>query len=502
MDESLMRDDAALDVTTGTDAPGERDSGVRERLRARYSDGAAVIGHRYGPYEVLEILGSGAMGHIYRARHVLLDRRVAIKVLRPELIDDEIHLERFIAEARAVNLLHHPHVIDVMDIGLAHDPPRTPWFVMELLEGADLAKLLTQQELGVLRALHIMRQVCDALDAIHAAGVVHRDIKPENIFVTQRDGRDFVKLIDFGVARLRDPQRAAANGQRKDNLIGTPHYMAPEQIGDHPIDHRADLYAVGAVLFELISGAPPLDGDDLVELLRRVMVTRAPLLSSCAAVPGAVRADLDRLLADCLEKRPADRPGSARAVIERMDDIAARLTAPNPFMRDLPTTTLDEAFVPHVPRRSLGMSFVVGAALAVAALVAGARLAFDESGPRQLVVQASAVPAPAAPAIERVVEPRVAAPADEAALAEDTLAAHAPVVEEPPAQEEVVLVGVEMPTDLDTADERRERRRARRRARAELAEAEPILSVTPTPEPAVGAPATPFDRDGVLNPFR
>jgi hypothetical protein len=100
------------------------------------------------------------------------------------------------------------------------------------------------------------------------------------------------------------------------------------------------------------------------------------------------------------------------------------------------------------------------------------------------------------------VEPRVAAPADEAALAEDTLAAHAPVVEEPPAQEEVVLVGVEMPTDLDTADERRERRRARRRARAELAEAEPILSVTPTPEPAVGAPAAPFDRDGVLNPFR
>jgi serine/threonine-protein kinase len=495
MDENVTRNLSARDLVEAAAEPGERESGVRECVRDGESEAPSFIYDALGPYEMVETLGSGAMGHIYRARHVVLDRMVAIKVLRPELASDEVHVQRFVAEARAVNLLHHPHVIDVMDIGLGPEPLRTPWFVMELLEGVDLAQLLTRERIDLERALRIVRQVCEALEAIHAAGIVHRDVKPENIFLTQVDGRDYVKLIDFGVARLSEPL-AAADELRKDNLIGTPRYMAPEQIGDHPIDQGADVYAVGSVLFELISGDPPFDADDLPELLHRVMVRRAPLLSSRATLPVGLRDDLDRLLAGCLEKRACDRPRSARALIESIDAIAARLAAdaeptePVAFTHDQPTRIADEALLHVESRRASGLFFLAGGALAVMGLCLGARLALVEIVPTTAAVQAQALPAPALAA--RVVEDPI-----EAAPVEEPVAA--------PAVEEQVLVGVEVPNELDLSDEPREPRRsaaARRRRREALTEPQPILTVTPAPEPSVAAPAEPLDRDGVLDPFQ
>jgi hypothetical protein len=284
--------------------------------------------------------------------------------------------------------------------------------------------------------------------------------------------------------------------------------MAPEQIGDHAIDHRADLYAVGAVLFELISGVPPLDADDLVEQLRRVIVTRPPLLSSRVTLPVAVRDGMDRLLARCLEKRPCDRPGSARELIEYMDEIAARLIAPAALVRDV-QPPMDAAFSRDEPRRGFGTRLVVGA-LALTALFVGARIAVDDAAPPPVAAQVSPAPEPASGVIEGALGAAAEAPAIEALVIEAPVAKEPldqePLDQEPldqePLDQEPVLAGVSIPSALDRADERRERRRARRRARAEAAETQPILTLTAVPEPADAPRTEPLDRDGVLNPFR
>jgi eukaryotic-like serine/threonine-protein kinase len=147
----------------------DRESGLRRRPERPEDAEGPRSPRQLGRYELLEPLGSGAMGRVYRACHVLLNRLVALKVMRPELACSDVHVQRFVAEARAVNLLRHPHVIDVMDIGVGNDIQRTPWYVMELLEGKDAATLMDYEHLGLTRVLQIMRQVCEALDAIHAA---------------------------------------------------------------------------------------------------------------------------------------------------------------------------------------------------------------------------------------------------------------------------------------------------------------------------------------------
>lgn len=275
-----------------------------------------------GAYRLLERIGTGAMGRVYRAQHTLLGRMVAIKVLRPELATDDAFVTRFFAEARAVNLIDHAHVIDVTDF--ARDANGTPWFVMELLDGADLGVLQNQEPLGLPRVFEIVRQLCEALNAVHAAGIVHRDVKPENTFISQHEGKDFVKLLDFGVARLPDPTSADPL-TALEGMVGTPPYMAPEQVSAGEIDHRVDLYAVGVVLFELITGRTPFKRDDIRVLLGDVVFAVPPVPSELTKVPEVIREDLDALILKCLSKDRNERPNSAQEIAAAVVELSKRL---------------------------------------------------------------------------------------------------------------------------------------------------------------------------------
>ena len=284
--------------------------------------GTEASGH-IGGYRLVELVGEGAMGRVYRAQHVLLERFVAIKMLLPALAANGAATARFFAEARLLNRIEHPHVIDVTDF--ACDANGIPWFVMELLEGSDLADLQEHGPIELRRALEIVRQLCEALTAVHAFGIVHRDVKPQNTFVCKRDGKDYVKLIDFGVARLPDATHADPPSLVKEGMVGSLSYMAPEQVLEGPIDFRIDLYAVGGVLFDLVAGRPPFQREDMRAMLDEVLHAAPPVPSQLAYVPEAIRSDLDGLISSCLAKDPANRPLSARAIANALADLALRL---------------------------------------------------------------------------------------------------------------------------------------------------------------------------------
>jgi serine/threonine protein kinase len=211
-----------------------------------------------GRYRVHAKIGEGGMGTVYAAEHVEIGKGVAIKILHPRYSTEQELVERFRREARAASRIGHPHIIDVMDFGSTDDG--CAYFIMELLDGIDLADVLThERRLDPDRSCQIAIQICRALSAAHAAGVIHRDLKPENIFLVARDGQaDFVKVLDFGVARSAGRSRRLTN---PGVAMGTPEYMAPEQAAGGVVDHRSDIYSVGALLYEMATGLPPQKRD-------------------------------------------------------------------------------------------------------------------------------------------------------------------------------------------------------------------------------------------------
>jgi serine/threonine protein kinase len=208
-----------------------------------------------GRYRILKILGEGGMGTVYAAEHVEIGKGVAVKILHPQYSRQQDLVERFRREARAASRIGHPHIIDVTDFGTTEDG--CAYFVMEHLDGIDLADVLShERRLEPMRAAQITMQICRALEAAHAAGVIHRDLKPENIFLVAREGKaDFVKVLDFGIARSigQDSSRLTNPGI----AMGTPEYMAPEQAMGGLADRRSDVYSVGALLYEMVTGEPP-----------------------------------------------------------------------------------------------------------------------------------------------------------------------------------------------------------------------------------------------------
>jgi len=391
-----------------------------------------------GKYSLLELIGSGAMGDVSRAAHVLLGRRVAVKVLRRELAREQSLVERFFSEARAVNLVGHPHIVEVTDFARERDG--TVWFVMEFLDGSDLGTLLRDERPSLRRSLEITRQICDALDAVHGVGIIHRDIKPENVFLVQRDGRDFVKLLDFGIARLPEPHDGEHSTLRG-VVMGTPPYMAPEQARGLEIDPRSDVYAVGAVLFELITGRAVFEQPTLRAMLADITFKAPPRLSEHAQLPSAVRDALDELIDRCLAKDPDRRPDTAKALALELSAIAERLEAwaksadpapaqPTPPARSRPERSApDSAAVlavcrPKWPARSLWF----GAALAVGAT---GLWGFGPSMTSQ------------APAVQGVVPPHLAVQAAALNIAVDAPSAPSP---QPPA---AAVAGAVRPADLD-----------------------------------------------------
>jgi len=276
-----------------------------------------------GRYRLQRQLGRGGMATVWRARDTRLDRDAAVKILNPGWHTDPVALERLRREAQSVARLAHRNIVGVYDFDVADN---TAYLVMELVEGRSVTQLLAVQDrLPVELAVSIAAQICAALGAAHAAGVVHRDIKPSNVLVDQAGG---VKVCDFGVALLqRSADQAALTSAGA--VVGTCQYMAPEQATGRRVDGRADLYAVGCLLYTMLTGEPPFDGSNPIDVLdQQLNDPPVPLRDLRADVPP----DLHRLAGELLAKDPADRPATARSVQDQLTAIGGRVADSAPTM--------------------------------------------------------------------------------------------------------------------------------------------------------------------------
>jgi serine/threonine protein kinase/tetratricopeptide (TPR) repeat protein len=317
-------------------------------------------GARFGPYEIVGPAGAGGMGEVYRARDTRLDRTVAIKVLPPDLTSDPAARQRFEREARAVAALSHPHICPLFDIG---HQDGTDFLVMEYLDGETLAQRLTRGKLPLEQALQYGIQVADALAAAHRAGIIHRDLKPGNVMLTKAGA----KLLDFGLAKPRPVARVADATTadpltRIGTILGTLHYMAPEQLEGKEADARTDVFAFGLVIFEMLTGHKAFEGRTDAALIANVLQAAPPTVSSLEAT---VPADLDRVVRRCLAKDPEERFQSATDLafaLEGLSSVSSRGTAA-------------ALAVPRRRRRGAWTTVGLGAvALAAIALFVGTRL--------------------------------------------------------------------------------------------------------------------------------
>ena len=267
---------------------------------------AKRIGEKVDRYEIEAVLGAGGFGAVFRARHVMMDRQVALKLLHPSAAASDEIRERFIREARTLGKLGHPHIIDIYDCGVTDGGEL--FLAMQLLEGEDLADRAQRGRLASSDVVAITCQVLDALEAAHSAGIVHRDLKPANVYLAQVRGQEVVKLLDFGISKLESGE--GNTGLTKTGIImGTPHYMAPEMFsGVKDVDHRVDLYAVGVMLYELLSGGPPHDAASYEQLVVRIATTDPPSLRTRAPnLPPFLLDVVDR----ALQRAPSARFASA-----------------------------------------------------------------------------------------------------------------------------------------------------------------------------------------------
>jgi serine/threonine-protein kinase len=323
-----------------------------------------------GRYEVQSVIGEGGMGTVYRVRHKALGKRFALKALRKALAADGEIAARFIQEARTAAAVSHPGLVEITDFGRLESGQ--VYFVMELLEGRTLASLLrTGGPLPAERALDIVRQLVNALKAAHDSSIVHRDLKPDNIHIGKGDGeRDLVKIVDFGLAKVIGSSKLTRSGM----VFGTPHYMSPEQASGELVDHRADIYALGIVMYEMFTGKVPFEADSYMGVLtKHIYMTPAP--------PSELRHELKELgaledvIMRCLQKRPAARYDNLAALLV---DLERRLPAgPGRATRAL-SVLADELELPGraevLPRRSgklvplivVAAAFVAGLVLVVA----------------------------------------------------------------------------------------------------------------------------------------
>ncbi len=284
------------------------------------ADNPVAPGTLVGEYRVEALVAEGGFGTVYRCVHPVIGKSAALKVLKREFSANPEMVARFISEARAVNQIRHRNIVDIFSFGVL--PDGRHYYVMELLEGVTLDRLVQERgRLGPLEALPIIRQLGRALGAAHAAGITHRDIKPENVFlVYDEDGVPTAKLLDFGIAKLVDTAQSA-QVTRPGAPMGTPLYMSPEQVYARGVDHRSDIYSFGVLVHEVLTGAPPFDGDTVMDVLTAQTTAAPPPASSL--VP-SLPAELDAPILQMLEKDPAKRPQSITVAIDRLLAAAER----------------------------------------------------------------------------------------------------------------------------------------------------------------------------------
>jgi eukaryotic-like serine/threonine-protein kinase len=266
-----------------------------------------------GRYRVLELIGEGGMGKVYLAEHVEIGKRVALKVLHPSYSRMPDLVERFRREARAASKIGHPNIVDVTDSGTTADG--SVYFVMEYLEGVELGSVIEREgALDVARALRISGQICRALAAAHRERIIHRDLKPENIFLVTRDGTaDVVKVLDFGIAKTTEAEAARERKLTSPGMaMGTPEYMSPEQAAGRPADERCDVYALGAIMYEMVTGIPPYSGDNFMEILTKKATQDPP-------PPHLVRGELAPAVSDLVMAAMARDPGERPPTMEALE---------------------------------------------------------------------------------------------------------------------------------------------------------------------------------------
>jgi eukaryotic-like serine/threonine-protein kinase len=291
-----------------------------------------------GQYRILDLLARGGMGVIYRAQHLRLGRQVALKVLKPSLVTRTDVVQRFFTEARAVNEIGHPNIVDVIDfVEVADQQPPLVYMVMELLAGEDLAcRIRTRGPLDPAEAASIADRVADALAATHRRKILHRDLKPENVFLVEHEGSAQIKLLDFGIAsafgekkeqRLTDPGSA----------VGTPAYMSPEQVLERELDERTDIYALGLLLYEMLTGSATFAGSSSGETLMKQVQERPEPVGRRRTVPPPVPPALEQVVMTCLQKDPRRRyqnMSQVRAALaSAVDATAPSLPRPGPRPR-------------------------------------------------------------------------------------------------------------------------------------------------------------------------
>jgi serine/threonine-protein kinase len=265
-----------------------------------------LIGQTVGNYLVTQKLGEGGMGSVYLAEHPTIGKKVALKVLHPEFSSNPEVAERFFTEAKAVNAIGHPNIVDIVDYGVIQAPggrDRMVYFIMEYLSGTTLSQVIrAEAPLPPERALMIALQVADALAASHRTGIVHRDLKPDNIILIQRGReRDFVKLLDFGIAKLTSGDGLSSHKTKTGLVLGTPAYMSPEQCEGRPnVDHRTDVYALGIVLYEMLVGRVPFIGEGYGDILVQHL-TQRPIEPSRYRM---MSPHVEQVVMKALEKRP------------------------------------------------------------------------------------------------------------------------------------------------------------------------------------------------------
>jgi serine/threonine protein kinase len=359
-----------------------------------------------GRYLIKRLCGEGGMGRVYEAEHVEIGRRVAVKVLHPAYSRTPEVVERFRREARAASRVGHPNIVDVTDSGTTDDG--SFFFVMEFIEGSELGLVIFKQgPMPFGRALHVAAQMCDALQAAHDAGIIHRDLKPENVLLISREGQpDFVKVLDFGIAKSAEVEETAKNGGRRLTrpgvAMGTPEYMAPEQAAGRPADPRSDIYAVGSIIYEMLTGTAPYDGDNVMEVLHKKANQAPPALRGLRPdLPDGVVALVERAMA----RSPSQRPQSMGLLAAELRGLAALLGAETPPpqvvlthpRRESPDNQIPGTMVGGRSNSLLGLprrTFTVGVSallmLVVLVIVRAARV--RDPGPGPVVITARPLP--------------------------------------------------------------------------------------------------------------